>query len=102
MNSLIHGFTDLEEGQMVISANLDTEKNKLQLIYTDNGKGIKPSIADKIFEPFFTTNKGKGSSGLGMYIVKNAVENTLEGTMVFTSEPNQGVNFIIEFPINIP
>jgi signal transduction histidine kinase/ligand-binding sensor domain-containing protein len=96
LNSLTHGFDEEDEGMIEIKANL--EKKKLNLDYSDNGKGIAPAHIDKIFEPFFTTNK-KSGTGLGMHIVYNLVTQKLNGTIDCESKVNEGARFKIEIPI---
>lgn len=63
----------------------------------DNGIGIKKEFQSKIFDMFFVTNSNKGT-GLGLYIVKEAVEN-LNGNIIVESEINVGSKFIITLPI---
>ncbi len=62
----------------------------------DNGIGIKEENLNRIFEMFFVANANKGS-GLGLYIVKEAVEN-LKGTISVVSEINKGSTFTIKIP----
>lgn len=98
MNSIIHGFEDIEEGQIDICAEL-MSGNKLKLIYRDDGKGIPPDIRKRIFDPFVTTKRGQGGSGLGMHLVYNLVTQALNGSISLTSEEGHGVEFIIVFPV---
>jgi two-component system, NtrC family, sensor kinase len=98
MNSLIHGFDEGKNaGQINIKVQL--ENNKLQLEYSDTGKGIAPENVEKIFEPFFTTYRAQGGSGLGMYICYNLVINQLHGTMICESTDGKGIKFVIHYPI---
>lgn len=46
----------------------------LEIIISDNGKGISKANSDKIFRPFFTTARESGGSGLGLTIVKTLLE----------------------------
>lgn len=98
-NTLIHGFEDLQEGEINIIAK--DSGSMIDLIYKDNGKGIPEEVLQKIYNPFFTTKRGKGGSGLGMNIVFNLVSKTLRGTIKCSSELNKGVTFTINFPKNI-
>lgn len=98
MNSVIHGFENIEEGTIDIRAEL-VSSNKLKLIYTDNGKGIPPEIRKRIFDPFVTTKRGQGGSGLGMHLVYNLVTQGLNGSISITSEEGKGVEFVIIFPV---
>lgn len=67
----------------------------VQLIFSDNGKGIDASILTHIFEPFFST-KDTGT-GLGLSVSRRIVENH-NGTMHASSSGN-GTEFIIELPV---
>jgi signal transduction histidine kinase len=98
MNSVIHGFENIEKGDIEISAELVTA-NKFKLVYRDNGKGIPDDIKKLIFDPFVTTKRGQGGSGLGMHLVYNLVTQALNGSIVLSSEEGQGVEFVIVFPI---
>jgi len=97
MNSLLHGFDNKEQGTITITAE---EKNNgiVQIIFTDNGKGIPQDHIKKIFDPFFTTKRGSGGSGLGLHILFNLVEKTLNGEVYVESYPNAGTKFILDFP----
>lgn len=98
MNSVIHGFENIEKGEIDIIAELATPE-KFKLIYRDNGKGIPDDIRKRIFDPFVTTKRGQGGSGLGMHLVYNLVTQALNGSITLTSEEGQGVEFVIIFPI---
>jgi len=97
INSIIHGFDNQGHGKITIAV-MDLN-NQLYINYQDNGKGINSDIKNKIFEPFITTKRGSGGSGLGMHLVYNLITQALNGTISFESEPNNGVVFDINFPI---
>ncbi|MBU2978507.1 HAMP domain-containing sensor histidine kinase [Alteromonas sp. C1M14] len=98
MNSVIHGFEDMEHGEIDIVAQMESPTT-LKLIYKDNGKGIPNDIRKRIFDPFVTTKRGQGGSGLGMHLVYNLVTQALNGTISLTSEEGKGVEFVIVFPV---
>jgi len=98
MNSIIHGFED-ENIEGKIDIEVEKSDNNLRIIYKDNGKGIDESDLNKIFDPFFTTKRGQGGSGLGLHIVYNLVTNKLKGTIKCENRIENGVIFIITFPI---
>lgn len=62
----------------------------------DNGIGIMEQYHHNIFEMFFVTNSNTGS-GLGLYIVKEAVEN-MNGSITVTSEIKKGSKFTVRIP----
>ncbi|TPV57331.1 HAMP domain-containing histidine kinase [Aestuariibacter sp. GS-14] len=100
MNSLIHAFEGVENGQIDIIAAL-TDDKKLKIIYRDNGSGIPPTIKKRIFDPFVTTKRGQGGSGLGMHLVFNLVTQALDGSIKLESEPGKGVEFVLSFPVTV-
>ncbi len=96
INSLVHGFEQIEEGEIVIDAAFT--EDTFVLTYYDNGKGIAEPHLSKIFEPFHTTKRGQGGSGLGLHIVYNLVTQRLDGSISCESSPGEGTTFTIEIP----
>jgi NO-binding membrane sensor protein with MHYT domain/signal transduction histidine kinase len=96
-NSLIHGYSEQEEGEIRISGTL--ERERIKLVYRDTGTGISENIAHKIFDPFFTTRMGTGGSGLGLSIVYNLVKTTLQGNIVVVNNGQVGAHFEMEMPL---
>jgi signal transduction histidine kinase len=86
----------------------DTELNKIvdisievtpfsaEIAITDNGLGILNDHLEKIFTQFFKTKNNKGS-GLGLFIVKEAL-NKINGKISVSSSINQGTTFKITIP----
>ncbi|MCJ8299223.1 MAG: PAS domain-containing sensor histidine kinase [Pseudomonadales bacterium] len=99
MNSLVHGFEHIEQG--VIQINIQQCDGHICLNYTDNGCGMSQQQLDQIYDPFFTSKRSSGSTGLGMHIVYNLVSQKLRGSIKCNSEVDGGVEFNIEFPINV-
>ncbi len=61
----------------------------------DNGCGIPSEHTDKVFEPYFTSkSEGKGT-GIGLYMSKLIVEESMGGRLGFTSRPD-GTVFVME------
>ena len=61
---------------------------------TDNGQGISEEYQEKIYEMFFRANDKADGSGLGLYILKRAVER-LQGTVSLKSKPGKGAAFTV-------
>ena len=61
----------------------------------DNGIGIEKNIQGEVFNMFFRANDQVIGSGLGLYILKNAVEK-LNGKVSLFSKVNQGTTFSIK------
>ena len=65
----------------------------------DNGQGIDPQFKDRIFDMYFRGNDRSKGNGLGLYIVKKAVEK-LNGRITFSSVYGKGSTFLVSFPTN--
>ncbi len=98
MNSLIHGFEQKNAGLIKIEVSSDEEEVSIR--YCDNGKGLSQEALKKHFDAFFTTKRGKGGSGLGTHIMYNLVTQALKGQIEAFSQPEQGLEYRIRFPIN--
>ncbi|AWK89067.1 PAS-domain containing protein [Azospirillum thermophilum] len=97
MNSITHGFGPGQRGTLRIDIRLPT-MDEVELVYSDDGRGIPRDLHGKVFEPFFTTRRGEGGSGLGLSIVYTIVTRTLGGRIRLDSTPGQGVTFTLRFP----
>jgi signal transduction histidine kinase len=98
MNSLLHGFTGIDRGEIQIKfSRTDAD---YRLMYSDNGVGMDENTRRNIFDPFFTTKRASGGTGLGMYIVFNLVTQTLNGKINCESEPEKGTFIAIKIPLN--
>jgi signal transduction histidine kinase len=91
-------YADNTKQEMYISIKTYCTDGLNKIEIADNGTGIKTEHLDHIFEMYYGTNANKGS-GLGLYIVKEAIEN-IRGNISATSEENIGSTFIVTFPIN--
>ena len=100
MNSFHHAYDDgARAGSIHIRVRLDTTGN-LELRYEDDGAGMNAEALAKIFEPFYTTRRGKGGSGLGLYMVYSLATVKLAGSITCSSEPGKGARFILTYPAN--
>lgn len=82
-----------------ISLNVVEENEQVVLEITDNGHGISEEYHDRIFDMYFRASHYSKGNGLGLYIVKKAVEK-LEGTIQFTSKVDAGTTFRVSLPRN--
>lgn len=96
VNSLVHAYDPEQAGTIRIAAKVSGQD--LELVYSDDGKGIAPEHIKKIFDPFFTTKREHGGSGLGMHLVYNIVTKKYLGKIRCESQPGQGVTFHMTFP----
>jgi signal transduction histidine kinase len=75
------------------------ERENIRIEISDNGLGIPDHIQEKICDVFFRGNPRVPGSGLGLFIVKEAVEK-LKGTMELYSKEGAGSTFSITLPKN--
>ncbi len=96
LNSLQHAYDKDDEGTIMLS--IKENNDMINMIYSDDGKGIAPDNLSKIFDPFFSTSKDKGGSGIGLQVIKDIITNNYNGTIECTSKLGEGVVFTINFP----
>jgi two-component system NtrC family sensor kinase len=82
-------------GKITIKTDCQTEKDRIRIMVTDEGKGIPEDVLPHIFEPFVST-KVK-STGLGLSVVYGIVEQHA-GIIDVESKVNQGTTFTIVLP----
>ncbi len=73
------------------------DKKVISIAISDNGGGIDDEILPKIFTPYFSTKSEKNGTGLGLYMTKTIVEESLDGELT-ASSTEDGVTFTIKFP----
>lgn len=96
-NSLVHAFEENQSGLIQIGAN--SSGNELQIVYSDNGRGIPKEYLQKIFDPFFTTKRSEGGTGLGMHLVHNIVRKKFSGQISCESTLGLGTTFYISLSV---
>lgn len=97
MNSLIHGFENMENGLMSISVSLGDD-GIVTVDYRDNGNGLTDEVRSKLFEEFYTTKINSGGSGIGMFLSRDLARNELGGDLICNGDTEEGANFILTFP----
>ncbi len=98
LNILLNASQAIEdEGEISITTRKC--QNDVQILITDNGKGIPSNIIGKIFDPFFTTKPVGDGTGLGLSVSYGIVKNH-KGNIEVESELGRGSTFIITLPSN--
>ena len=80
-----------------IEIKLHRDNSDSVLSITDNVGGIKDENLSKIFNPYFTTKHQSMGTGLGLYIAKMIIEDTMDGSLSVKNTDN-GVTFTIRTP----
>jgi signal transduction histidine kinase len=67
----------------------------VEIVVSDNGQGIAEEALANIFEMFYRANEKVEGTGLGLYIVKEALHR-VKGTISAESTPGSGTTFTIQ------
>jgi len=81
--------------------NLEIKKiddNYAMISFQDNAGGIEKDILDKVFEPYFTTKHASMGTGLGLYMSRMIIQNSMGGTLEAKNQ-NDGVCFYIKVSV---
>ena len=66
----------------MIKINIKSQDSKTYLRILDNGGGIYNDDVNQIFEPYYTTKFEKKGAGIGLYMSKMLVENSMGGKLL--------------------
>lgn len=68
--------------------HIETKENNsdITIFIKDNSGGISQEIINKIFEPYFTTKYEREGSGIGLYMAKILIEESIGGQLDVKSE----------------
>jgi len=82
-------------GKITLSARF--ENGYLRMVWKDNGSGISKQEVPKVFAPFVT--KKDSGNGLGLFIVKNIIENH-NGEIYLESVEGKGTSIYVTLPVH--
>ena len=93
-NSIKYGRYDQPTPSISVKVR---KKDKFEIIVEDNGMGISEEVQSKMFQMFYRGSTDTPGSGLGLFILKRAVEK-LQGEIKVQSKPGQGTSFQVLLP----
>jgi PAS domain S-box-containing protein len=91
-------YRDKDKITSIIKIKTTCLADQLIVEIEDNGEGIPESLQRNVFDMFFRGNSKSTGTGLGLYIVKNAIEK-IGGRIILESEEKKGSIFTIYLPI---
>ncbi|UCG78249.1 MAG: hypothetical protein JSV21_12000 [Nitrospirota bacterium] len=80
--------------QGMIDFGFYQEDGHIIIRISDNGGGIPGNIMHRIFEPYFTTKEQGRGTGIGLYMSKIIVEQSMKGSLLAENN-NEGAMFTI-------
>lgn len=102
LQNLMHNAINYSNRQSPkISIRATENSGNIELQVADNGDGIAADIQPRIFEMFYRGHQDSNGSGLGLFIVKNALEK-MHGTVHFKSDKSIGTTFFVTLPKELP
>jgi len=95
-----------ETGRLEISSRLvaaASSNNRgvwgdIEILFRDNGPGIKPDVLENIFDPFFTTKEPGKGTGLGLYVCFMIID-ALGGNIQARNRDEGGAEIAIRLPL---
>lgn len=93
-------YRKLDEEKSEIGIKINVDHLRAEIVFADNGIGIDEHNLAKVFEMFYRATEQSDGSGIGLYIVKNAVDK-LSGQISVASRLMQGTRFSIILPNRI-
>ena len=88
-----------ESPTLSVCADYAPGRDRLEILVTDNGRGIPEQNMDRIFDYAFTTAEDSTNTGYGLAFVKDVVELS-DGRVTVDSREDQGATFKLSFPAN--
>ncbi|MDQ0959061.1 two-component system CitB family sensor kinase [Streptomyces sp. B4I13] len=101
LGNLIDNAVDAAQGSVraKVTVTASTEGPELLLRVADTGTGVDPAHASQVFERGFSTKPaGPGGRGLGLALVRQAVQRH-EGTLSVTEAAGGGAEFAVRLPL---
>ena len=90
-------YRKLDQITSEIGIKINVDHLRAEITFADNGIGIDEDNLAKVFEMFYRATEQSDGSGIGLYIVKNAVDK-LGGEISVASRKGQGTRFSIILP----
>ena len=85
---------NISGGRIMVS--VDETESSIRIRVEDNGGGIPPEMLQMLFTPY-STSKGEKGTGIGLYLSKTIIEDSMEGRIEGANHPG-GALFTIFLP----
>ena len=81
LNNALDVLVSREIKKPKIDIKIEKQLEHFNIKICDNAGGVDSKIIDKIFDPYFTTKHKKQGTGIGLYISKVIIEDSLNGEL---------------------
>jgi signal transduction histidine kinase len=101
LNNLISNavkYSDPKKDDQCIKVKTYLSKTEIVIEVKDNGIGIRQSDQQRIFDEFYTSGDHEKSSGIGLYLVKDAITQ-MNGRIEVKSELGLYSKFTVSIPV---
>lgn len=95
--NLLKNAVDALQDAGEISISAASSPAGVEMVFRDNGPGISPEVLPHIFEPFYSTKEASRGSGMGLFIVREIIEEH-HGSIRAESTAGTGTQFHILLP----
>lgn len=95
LNNAKDALVEKNHSDKKLSIRVFKEEEYAFLEIEDNAGGIPKDIIAKIFDPYFTTKDEGNGTGIGLYMSKTIVKNSMKGILSATNS-EYGAKFIIK------
>ena len=82
-----------------VQVMLKISDNQAVITIEDNGGGIPEDMTSKIFEQYFTTKDDAKGTGLGLYMSRQIIQESIKGKL-YVKNSEIGAKFYVEVPLN--
>jgi PAS domain S-box-containing protein len=96
-NNAIDAFDEGYSSQKHLHCSARTTRHGVELQVSDTAGGIAAEEITQVFEPYYSTKSEKNGTGLGLYMAKMIVDQSLGGQIEARNE-KEGACFVITIP----
>jgi len=100
INNAVDACKSIQKYSEIIIKVESVASEMILITVEDNGGGVSGEVLPNVFNPYFTTKHESQGTGLGLYILKMIIEQSMYGS-VGISNGERGVVCSIEIPINL-
>lgn len=91
-------LVDCPVKEITLKSEVSDDHRWCRISVIDSGKGIPPELRDRIFEPLFSTKKASQSTGSGLSVSREVIEEN--GGELYLDKASTQTAFVISLPLS--